>query len=136
MTLREAAEYAKVSTVTMRRWLTTGKVKAHKVVRENVELWEVSEDAVRDAIGGREPPRPTPPPSEPSSPSAELLSDVVRMLREQLAEKDKQISALLTTNARMNEQNADLQKRALPMPERPKERGRGWWPFRRRDEWE
>ena len=51
---------------------------------------------------------------------------MVELLKSQVDHKDGEIRALITTNARLADQNADLQARALPAPKSEVE-PQGFW---------
>lgn len=112
MTLQQAADKANVDPMTVRRWIKAGKVAATKTRIGGSEVWNVADDFV--------PPNRTtaePAPKDPG-PSRDVLMERIRglehenqLIRDQLAQKDDQIRALLATNAHLIEKES-----AQPLP--------------------
>jgi MerR HTH family regulatory protein len=131
VTIPEAAKIANVNPMTVRRWLKHGLIQGVKTRVGGNIVWHVAEPFA--------PPVKTIPPVQPKEPpkeepvriAAEILEERIQGLqalydhvtkqcegmRTDLSTKDEQIRSLLTTNARLAEQNAELQARALPSRE-------------------
>lgn len=136
MTIAEAAQKAGVNPMTVRRWIRGKKLQAEKKDVGGVETWIIDPEHLEAFLGGREGnPQPeeavqhVQAPSEGAAVLAERvagLEAMVELLKSQVEHKDGEIRALITTNARLADQNADLQARALPAPKSEVE-PQGFW---------
>ena len=110
MTLQQAADKAHVDPMTVRRWIKAGKVAATKTRIGGNEVWDVANDFVSPNRTATTEPAPK---DQDSGPSRDVLVERIRglenenqLIRDQLAQKDDQIRALLATNAHLVEKES------------------------------
>lgn len=132
MTIAEAAKVLGVNPMTVRRWIRGGKLKALKETIQGVEQWAIDE-ADLDAVAESRASSPQTPERVKDEGAAVLaervhgLEQLVQQLKEQVTELNATNRALLTTNARLADQNAELQALALPARKEGRTERKGFW---------
>jgi excisionase family DNA binding protein len=123
MTIAEAAVKLDMNPTTVRRWIKTEKLRAEKQVVAGVETWIIDAADLDAFIVGRSSGGRSEEPVQPTNAAAAVLVErvagleaMLELLKSQVDHKDQEIRALLSTNARLADQNSDLQQRALPAP--------------------